>query len=103
MFKSSKVQEVELRSTPFTTRPRSLEPLDLRSSLLPLGRMETSFPLHLLTRSLEPFEPFEPLEPLEPFKPLELYRLPSSSRAYPLSLEKKAEAYKLMFQHYGLC
>ncbi len=34
---------------------------------------------------------------------LELYRLPSSSRAYPLSLEKKAEAYKLMFQHYGLC
>lgn len=28
-----------------------------------------------------------------------LYRLPSSSRAYPLSFEKKEEAYKKMFQH----
>ena len=26
-----------------------------------------------------------------------LYRMPSSSRAYPLSLEKKAEAYQKMF------
>ena len=30
-------------------------------------------------------------------QPIFLYRLPSSSRAYPLSLEKKAEAYKTMF------
>lgn len=30
-------------------------------------------------------------------KQLILYRLPSSSRAYPLSLEKKAEAYQQMF------
>lgn len=29
---------------------------------------------------------------------LYLYRLPSSSRAYPLSLDKKAEAYRKMFQ-----
>ena len=29
-------------------------------------------------------------------RPLRLYRMPSSSRAYPLSLEKKAEIYKLM-------
>ena len=28
---------------------------------------------------------------------LRLYRMPSSSRAYPLSLEKKAEIYKKMF------
>ena len=33
---------------------------------------------------------------------LELYRLPSSSRAYPLSLERKAEAYERMFRRYGL-
>lgn len=32
-----------------------------------------------------------------------LYRLPSSSRAYPLSLEKKAEAYRRMFVFAGLC
>ncbi|WP_321331713.1 uracil-DNA glycosylase family protein [uncultured Bacteroides sp.] len=29
---------------------------------------------------------------------LRLYRMPSSSRAYPLSLEKKAAAYRIMFQ-----
>ena len=31
-----------------------------------------------------------------------LYRMPSSSRAYPLSLEKKAEAYREMFRKTGL-
>lgn len=29
---------------------------------------------------------------------LRLYRMPSSSRAYPLALEKKAAAYKIMYQ-----
>ena len=33
---------------------------------------------------------------------LELYRLPSSSRAYPMSLSKKAEAYRKMFERYSL-
>ena len=31
-----------------------------------------------------------------------LYRLPSTSRAYPLSLEKKIEAYRMFFQQVGL-
>ena len=31
--------------------------------------------------------------------PLILYRLPSSSRAYPLAFTKKAEAYEKMFEH----
>lgn len=31
-----------------------------------------------------------------------LYRLPSSSRAYPLSIDKKVEAYKKMFETVGL-
>ncbi|HJF27592.1 MAG TPA: uracil-DNA glycosylase family protein [Acinetobacter lwoffii] len=31
-----------------------------------------------------------------------LYRMPSSSRAYPLSVEKKAESYRMMFEHIGL-
>ncbi len=35
-------------------------------------------------------------------KELELYRLPSSSRAYPLAFEKKVEAYKAMFQRYSV-
>lgn len=33
---------------------------------------------------------------------LSLYRLPSSSRAYPLALDKKTEAYKLFFEEIGL-
>ena len=35
--------------------------------------------------------------PLPQLGNIVLYRLPSSSRAYPLSLEKKADAYKRMF------
>lgn len=31
-------------------------------------------------------------------RPMRLYRMPSSSRAYPLALEKKAAAYRLMYQ-----
>jgi len=30
-----------------------------------------------------------------------LYRMPSSSRAYPLALEKKAEAYRQLFKDVG--
>jgi len=35
-----------------------------------------------------------------PFHGIELYRLPSSSRAYPMALGKKAEAYAQMFKRY---
>lgn len=31
-------------------------------------------------------------------RPLRLYRMPSSSRAYPLALDKKATAYRVMYQ-----
>ena len=33
---------------------------------------------------------------------LTLYRMPSSSRAYPLAVEKKAEAYRKLFLEIGL-
>lgn len=33
---------------------------------------------------------------------MNLFRMPSSSRAYPLKLEKKAEAYRFMFSEIGL-
>ncbi|MBJ9721667.1 uracil-DNA glycosylase family protein [Acinetobacter calcoaceticus] len=33
---------------------------------------------------------------------IDLYRLPSSSRAYPLALEKKAEAYQRFFKEIGI-
>jgi hypothetical protein len=31
-----------------------------------------------------------------------LYRMPSTSRAYPLAIEKKAEAYRQLFEEIGL-
>lgn len=42
-------------------------------------------------------EPFEFGE-----KTMKLYRMPSSSRAYPLALGKKAAAYRVMFSELGL-
>lgn len=36
-------------------------------------------------------------------RPLRLYRMPSSSRAYPMKLERKAEYYQRMFQDLGMC
>ncbi|WP_130802512.1 uracil-DNA glycosylase family protein [Acinetobacter ihumii] len=33
---------------------------------------------------------------------LNLYRMPSSSRAYPLALEKKSESYRVLFESIGL-
>ena len=35
-------------------------------------------------------------------RPMRLYRMPSSSRAYPLRLEKKAESYRLMFSELSM-
>lgn len=35
-------------------------------------------------------------------KGLEIWRMPSTSRAYPLKLEKKAEYYSRMFHHLGI-
>ena len=34
---------------------------------------------------------------------LRFWRMPSSSRAYPLAIEKKADAYRRMFQTLGMC
>lgn len=35
-------------------------------------------------------------------RPMKLYRMPSSSRAYPLSLDKKAAVYRVMYQELQL-
>lgn len=35
-------------------------------------------------------------------KPLRIYRMPSTSRAYPLPIEKKADLYRKMFQETGI-
>lgn len=45
---------------------------------------------------------FVPILNDEVSQQLVLYRLPSSSRAYPLSLDKKVEAYREMFKFVGM-
>lgn len=37
-----------------------------------------------------------------PYKNMEIWRMPSTSRAYPLAVEKKAEFYKSMFHSLGI-
>ena len=41
-------------------------------------------------------------EMIETNNHLEIWRMPSTSRAYPLALEKKAEYYARMFRHIGI-
>lgn len=57
-----------------------------------------------LRQQLEVAEP--PIGGKSPFeyadRILYLYRMPSSSRAYPLKIEKKAETYQLIFKDLGL-
>ena len=52
-------------------------------------------------RGLDPRSPHaglvSPHRGLDPRSPLRFYRRPSTSRAYPLPLEKKAEAYRQLF------
>lgn len=52
---------------------------------------------HVVEPSIGEFSPFQYNE-----RDLKLYRMPSSSRAYPLAIEKKAVIYKKMFQEIEL-
>lgn len=54
------------------------------------------------TFSLDPPKVGDFIEFMFGQRPMRLYRMPSSSRAYPLSLDKKANAYRVMYQDLGL-
>ncbi|OOR99303.1 DNA glycosylase [Haemophilus paracuniculus] len=89
-----------------------VDPVDLTAVLAKLPKVKWLFTtggkatetlLDLLPEKVkEPktnaFIPF----PYTPERELFLYRLPSTSRAYPLSLAKKAEAYRAFFQQAGI-
>jgi G:T/U-mismatch repair DNA glycosylase len=82
-----------------TDIPRLIAPLEALQAIVTTGEKATE----TICRRMEvPRMPAVGEAVCIPGTTLELYRLPSSSRAYPLSLEKKAEAYKLMFRRYGL-
>ena len=58
---------------------------------------------HLLITEIPRVNAFAPIPTLKNADgdQLVLYRLPSSSRAYPLSFSKKVEAYQAMFEHFS--
>ena len=85
-----------------------IEPTDIRLLLKQLPQCETIVTTgQKATDTIR--EQIDVLEPAignsSPFqledKLLRLYRMPSSSRAYPLALEKKAKAYLFMFNELG--
>ena len=59
--------------------------------------------LHLQITEIPRVNAFAPIPTLKNADgdQLVLYRLPSSSRAYPLSFSKKVEAYQAMFEHFS--
>lgn len=87
-----------------------LRPIDLRGTLALLpactslavtGQKALDTLLTLVTASSSP-KTGEWVEARFDDRLLRLYRMPSSSRAYPLSVEKKAEKYARMFEEIGL-
>ena len=79
-----------------------LNQMPLCDVVMTTGELATDTLLHLM-----PSETAKPViggysEALFDGRALRLYRLPSSSRAYPLALAKKAEAYAAFFREIGL-
>lgn len=71
--------------------------------LFTTGGLATDTLLDLLTEKVKSPKTNEWIEyPYSATRELFLYRLPSTSRAYPLSLAKKIEAYRLFFIKAGL-
>ena len=88
-----------------------VKPLDLSKLLARLpechtimttGDLATTTLMSLLPPSTDKPKIGEPSRTLFENRELNLYRLPSSSRAYPLALEKKADAYRVLFEALGM-
>lgn len=88
-----------------------VEPLNLSKLLAQLpqchtimttGDLATTTLMSLLPPSTDKPKIGEPSRTLFESRELNLYRLPSSSRAYPLALEKKADAYRVLFEALGM-
>ncbi|MDE5607666.1 MAG: uracil-DNA glycosylase family protein [Muribaculaceae bacterium] len=83
-----------------------VEPVDLKSLLAKMPDCQTlattgekaADTLALLTESVAPKMGEMTVSP----SGLEIWRMPSTSRAYPLSLEKKSAYYEKMFHHTGI-
>ena len=88
-----------------------LRPIDLRQTLAMLpscraiavtGQKALDTLLTLISAPSPPPKTGEWTDAALDDRHFRLYRMPSSSRAYPLSVEKKAEKYRRMFEEMGL-
>lgn len=88
-----------------------LRPIDLRQTLAMLpscraiavtGQKALDTLLTLISAPSPPPKTGEWTDSALDDRHFRLYRMPSSSRAYPLSVEKKAEKYRRMFEEMGL-
>ena len=88
-----------------------LRPIDLRQTLAMLpscraiavtGQKALDTLLTLISAPSPPPKTGEWTDAALDERRFRLYRMPSSSRAYPLSVEKKAEKYRRMFEEMGL-
>lgn len=79
-----------------------LEQLPYCQWIFTTGGKATDILLSLLPEKIKAPKTNQYIDFPYPNRPLKLYRLPSTSRAYPLSLEKKAQAYKTFFELAGV-
>ena len=79
-----------------------LERMPLCRSIMTTGELATDTLLGLMPSETEKPKIGAYVETCFEGGDLRLYRLPSSSRAYPLALEKKAAAYRAVFEAVGL-
>ena len=77
-----------------TTGEKATETLCTSLGIPEIPKVNTSIPLSPPSLSILNYQLSTRAKPASP---LRLYRLPSSSRAYPLSFDKKVEAYRQMF------
>lgn len=85
-----------------TDLSKLLEQIPLCHTIMTTGDKATdTLMLHFPDQSVKPLIG-QSVEVKHLDRELNLYRLPSSSRAYPLALEKKAEVYQQFFKQIGL-
>ena len=109
---SSAKTAIRLRGNAADKDLKIVEPVDMDELLIDLPKVEWLFTtgglatetlLGLLPEKVKPPKTNEWIDyPYSANRPLKLYRLPSTSRAYPLKFEKKVEAYQTFFKMVGL-
>jgi G:T/U-mismatch repair DNA glycosylase len=108
-FGDTALRVVREKGDPSDLHLKVVEPFDLSSVLLDLPQLqavvvtgEKAEKTITQTLGLPSVSVGESLSFTLCDRTLRLWRMPSTSRAYPLPLQRKTEAYRTLFQHEGL-